>query len=513
MSRMSTRRPARPLRLLGLVLPMAALAGAAAGCKTIEPPPGNGSGGSGNGNGSGSGGNGSGSGGSDGGVNPADVSQDKFSAGDMSQGTDGACSAVTSSAKLVPLDLYVMMDSSKSMLDTDANGVDKWTDLRSAMTAFFNDGNSAGFSVALKYFPEEQDGVPETCSKDDQCNNKGPCEQRRACVAAGKFSMAPSTLCPKGTECGSSEVCVPVQHCTMGEGCMARNCVADSPTANCPSDCQAFTGYCQGRDKCDVDTYASPTVPFGELPGAANDLINSLKNHAPSGYTPTGPALTGALKAAQARALDKPDHQVAVVLVTDGLPGGFIPGMPPPGCTPTDPAEVASLLSGTMGLGGKPPIPTFVIGIFGPCDLQQGNTQMPKEKLTTWAMAGGTTSAVLVDTSMDVTKQIQEAFKSVQSKVISCQYAIPKNVVGGINFGEVNVNFSSDAMKTPVPVHYVRTKDKCDPSTGGWYYDSDPDPPNKGTPTQIIACDKSCADFKAAMGAQVDIALGCARVD
>jgi len=199
--------------------------------------------------------------------------------------------------------------------------------------------------------------------------------------------------------------------------------------------------------------------------------------------------------------------------VTDGLPGGFIPGMPPPGCTPTDPAQVATLLSGPMGVGGKPSIPTFVIGIFGPCDLQQGNTQMPKEKLSNWAAAGGTTSAVLVDTSMDVTKQIQDAFKSVQSKVISCQYEIPKNVVGGIDFSEVNVEFSSDAMKTPASVHYVGSKDKCDSSSGGWYYDVDPDPPTRCSPTQIIACDKSCSDFKAAMGAKVEIALGCARVE
>jgi len=137
---------------------------------------------------------------------------------------------------------------------------------------------------------------------------------------------------------------------------------------------------------------------------------------------------------------------------------------------------------------------------------------MPKEKLSSWAAAGGTTTAVLVDTSMDVTKQIQEAFKSVQSKVISCQYAIPKDVVGWIDFSEVNVQFSSEAMTTPVSVHYVGSKDKCDANSGGWYYDADPDPPTNGNPTQIIACDRSCSDFKAAKGAKVEIALGCARV-
>jgi hypothetical protein len=297
---------------------------------------------------------------------------------------------------------------------------------------------------------------------------------------------------------------------------MARNCVADPAGATkCPSDCQEFSRYCRGRDICDADTYATPAVPFGELPGVAGDLISSLNGRSPSGYTPTGPALTGALKAAQKRAMDKPDHQIAVVLVTDGVPGAFIPGTKytPPACSPVDGPGVAGLLAGTsmagLGLKGKPPIPTFVIGIFGPCDLQQGNFQMPRETLTTWAAAGGTMNAVIVDTSQDVTKQIQDAFKQVQSKVITCQYAIPQNVVGGIAYKKVSVDFKSTAMPTPAPVPYVGSKDRCDPSSGGWYYDVDP---NKGAPTQIIACDKSCADFKAAPGAEVNVSLGCAEI-
>jgi hypothetical protein len=481
---------------------------ATAGCKSIPPPP-SGSGGSGSGgSGSGSGGS-TGGGGSDAGSGPSDM---KFTSGET--GPDGACSTVRSSAKLVPLDLYVMMDSSKSMNDTDSNGKAKWEDLKSAMSGFFNDANSAGFSVALKYFPDEQPDVPETCAVDGDCKAMGPCDQRKACVQTGAFSMSPSTLCTGPADCASTETCVPVQHCTMGPNCMARNCVAAPDAATkCPSDCQPFTGYCRGRDICAASTYATPTVPFGELPGAAGDLVASLNAHAPSGYTPTGPALTGALQAAKKRAMDNPEHQVAVVLVTDGLPGAFIPGMAPAACTPADAPGVADLLSGKLmsdlGLAGKPPIPTFVIGIFGPCDLQQGNTQMPKEKLTTWATAGGTMSAVIVDTSLDVTKQIQEAFKQVQSKVITCQYAIPQNVVGGIAYKKVSVDYKSTAMPTPAAIRYVGSKDKCDPSSGGWYYDVDP---NVGTPTQIIACDKSCSEFKAAEGAEVNVTLGCADI-
>ena len=54
------------------------------------------------------------------------------------------------------------------------------------------------------------------------------------------------------------------------------------------------------------------------------------------------------------------------------------------------------------------------------------------------------------------------------------------------------------------------SKGRCGPNSGGWYYDVDPD---QAAPTQIIACDKSCSDFKAAAGAKVQVALGCATIN
>jgi len=71
--------------------------------------------------------------------------------------------------------------------------------------------------------------------------------------------------------------------------------------------------------------------------------------------------------------------------------------------------------------------------------------------------------------------------------------------------------YASDVTK-PETIYHVGGAAECDATAGGWYYDVDPDPPTRGSPTQIIACEKSCSDFKAAMGAKVDIALGCARV-
>lgn len=504
----------RPAVGAGLLASLA-FAATVAGCKTIAPATGPLDGGSGGRTGGGTGGSGADK---DGGPILPDVSTDKFSQGDSM--SDGACAATKSSAKLVPLDLYVMMDSSKSMNETDSMGKDKWSDLKDAMSSFFNDANSKDFSVALAYFPDEQAGVPEICTKDSDCTGgTAPCDQRKACVAKAQFSTAPSTLCSADSDCvaaGDGDSCVPVQKCAMGPNCEKRNCVAGpSSTTGCPADCTPYTGYCRGRDICDSNDYATPKVPFGLLsdPAVVSALTASLNNHSPGGYTPTGPALTGALKAAQQHAMANPDRKTVVVLVTDGLPGAFIPGMAPAACTPPDVTGIASLLSGAMGTAGTPPIQTFVIGIFVHCDLsdQSVNMATPQANLDTWATAGGTMMSVIVDTtSQNVTQKILDAFKKVQSTVITCQYAIPRNVVGGIDFMKVNVDFSSNAMPAATSIHYVGSKDKCDSNTGGWYYDL---PPDMGTPTQIIACDKSCTDFKAAEGAQVDVALGCATIN
>lgn len=506
--RLACRFLACPTPLLALV----GLLAAGAGCKTIQPASG-GSGGSGSG-GSGSGGSGSSSDASLEQVTLPDMAMEHFTAGDMMT-TDGACAAAMSQAMPVPLDLYVMMDSSKSMNETDSSGTPKWTDLKKAMANFFSDSSSQGFNVALTYFPDEQSGVPEVCNSDADCGNNGPCDQRKACVGSTQFSTAPSTLCAQDSDCvtaGDGDSCVAVQTCPRDQNCNQRNCVqGPKSTGTCPTGCVPFTGYCRGRDICDPGDYAMPKVAFGSLsdPSVVQKLNDSLNGHAPGGYTPTGPALTGALQAAQQHAKDNPDHKTVVVLLTDGLPGAFIPGKAPAACTPPDVQGVASLLSGAMGATGMPAIQTFIIGVFGPCDLTDKNVN-PQTNLDSWASAGGTMKSVIVDTSQDVTQKILDAFKAVQSTVISCQYAVPKNVVGGIDFMKVNVDFSSEAMTTPEPVHYVGSKDKCDADTGGWYYDVDP---AQGAPTQIIACDKSCTEFKAAAGAKVQVALGCATVN
>lgn len=416
------------------------------------------------------------------------------------------CAATSTPAKLIPLDLYVITDSSKSMLEQTSGGISKWDALKAAMTGFFSDTTTEGLSVALKFFPDEQPAIPAACTADTDCATFGPCDQRKACVTAGTFSKTLTTLCTADTDCATGELCVPVQRCENGAECAKVYCVSSGPDAPCTADCVPFDGYCRSRDVCTGENYGTPVVDMGELPAAGQSLIDALNARMPDGFTPTGPALTGALQYAVARQNATPGRKVAVVLVTDGLPGGFIPGSPSPECTPGDVAGVETLIG--TGAMGTPSIPTFVIGVFGPCDLIDQNI-MPQANLDRWAVAGGTTQAVLISTEQDVTAQLRDALNAVRTSAIACEYSVPEND-GTLDFGKVNVQYAVGA-NPPTVIGHVEDAASCDPTLGGWYYDDDPS--DGGTPRQIIVCPQSCAPLQSVTDLHVDIAYGCDTID
>jgi hypothetical protein len=428
---------------------------------------------------------------------------------------DGVCSATMTAAEPVPLDLYVLMDSSLSMNDSPTTTAPpKWTTVRSAMKTFFESQSSAGLGVGLKYFPGVQSGAMPTCTMDGAdptaCGAYGPCDRRKTCV--GNSASTPQVLPLCGvpgatTTCNATtEACAFVQQCGTAPNYTYCAKGATAAATECMG-CTTFNGYCHLRDRCDAAYYATPDVAVAALDGTtggqAATLNASLNAHNPAGYTPTGPALTGALMFARQRIASMPTHRVAVVLVTDGLPGGFLTGIPPTECTPADVAGISTLLSGAMGTSGAPPVNTFVIGMFSPgmaADTARTN-------LDALATAGGTSPAVIIDTSQDVAAALQNAFKQVQSKAIACDFKIPST---GVDFKQVNVQFTSGSgSATPILHAPPDGAGGCD-ARGGWYYDKDP---ASGTPTKITACPTTCSMFQTDLNGHVDVILGCPTID
>ena len=115
-----------------------------------------------------------------------------------------ACASSTQQAKELPLDLYLMLDTSGSMDDLVADQKSKWNAVVSAMTAFLNDPASAGIGVGLQYFPLTQAGVPTSCTASSQCGAAGPCFFN-ACAVTGL--LAPIIRCNANNPCPANSTC------------------------------------------------------------------------------------------------------------------------------------------------------------------------------------------------------------------------------------------------------------------------------------------------------------------
>jgi hypothetical protein len=352
-------------------------------------------------------------------------------------GNGDACGADHYDAESAPVDLIFMLDQSGSM-DGDAEGGGTlWDAVTSALITFVQDPGAAGLGLSLQYFPLS-DGTP--------CQ---PCGG--GCNACVNGCCAVTNGQPCDNTCGSS-ICINGQ-------------CAQVPGAS-----------------CEIGDYAAPEVPLATLPGAASAVVASLASHSPTGNTPTGPALQGAIDYASGWLASNPSRKAAVVLATDGKPNA---------CSPNDVSAIAALAAAAAG--GSPSIVTFVIGVGD--ELAE---------LNSIAAAGGTGQAFLVDTNQNVNDQFLAALLSIQDAVLACEYLIPTPTSGNPDYNLVNVEVSLQ-NQPPHTLPKVPGPADCD-ADGGWYYD------NPAAPEKIIMCPASCDALQADPGAQLDILLGCDSV-
>jgi hypothetical protein len=241
-------------------------------------------------------------------------------------------------------------------------------------------------------------------------------------------------------------------------------------------------------DSCDPSVYAQPAIEIAPLPGVGSSITQSLANHTlPDTSTPTPPALQGAIQHATDWAKNHTDDVTIVILATDGDPSEC----------PIPSNSTGSLLSNVeaiaaAGVAQTPKILTFVIGVG-----------TDTSNLNGIAMAGGTNSAFIVDTSQNITQQFQAALNKIRGQALGCQYKIPVPKSGSVNFSEVNVEFTAAGGSSMI-VPQVSDKSKCPSSGDAWYYD---DPT---TPTEILLCTTTCGTVSA--GGELDVLTGCQTV-
>jgi hypothetical protein len=67
---------------------------------------------------------------------------------------DAACGLITEQGEATPVNLYILLDKSSSMVGT------KWDSAKAGLAAFLEDPESAGLRVAIRFFPRDADATP-----------------------------------------------------------------------------------------------------------------------------------------------------------------------------------------------------------------------------------------------------------------------------------------------------------------------------------------------------------------
>ncbi len=408
---------------------------------------------------------------------------------------DETCAADVTTAEVVPLDLYIMLDSSQSMLDPILANSTKWSAVKSGIRNFLRDKPSAGLGVGLQYFPLPKPDVPASCSKDDDCGDAAPCIPIKLCYDDSQ-AFGRLIQCTDDSQCFLGP-CIQPGKCEkdMDYYCPELGKSCNSAPGDDLGVCVAIpvVGFCAETSVCDATAYATPAEPIVLLPDAADALISSLDAHVPGGNTPTGPALRGALQQATSYAKAHPNDRVIAVMTTDGLPTN---------CTPTNIDEIGDIAADARA--ALPSIRTAVIGVLSAADVNNG----AQKQLDVIARAGGTNAATVVDTNKDVASQILAALDAIRTDPLSCEFKIPAPAPGkDLDYGHVNVSYERGKKSTPL--YYVGSLADCDPDTGGWYYDSNP---RDADPKAILACPASCTLLQADTLGSVEIALGCETI-
>ena len=183
---------------------------------------------------------------------------------------DRQCAEEAHRAEVVPLDLLLLVDASRSM-EGPAGARTKWATAQTALGAFIRDPSSAGLGVGLQFFP-----APRPCTTDADCipGLRGTglfCAARSVC--AGANAPSPPLGCgdpdpiiiggSSGSSCPAGAMCVPAGVCAgsgadctnLGQGCPGGGGACMPARRTCAPNVLASDA------ECEADLHAQPQVP------------------------------------------------------------------------------------------------------------------------------------------------------------------------------------------------------------------------------------------------------------
>jgi hypothetical protein len=489
---------------------------------------------------------------------------DGFIVGDGASGNGSgddpgpSCQGETRKAEAVGLDIFVMLDSSGSMLDVlpaaaaadpGAPPTTKWDAVRTSLEAFLQAPETAGIGVGLQYFPQSNDGVPASCESNEECGAGGPCTNS-LCVVPDqldiegdgadpfefvRFAGTDPQFCVTSEDCrGEGEFCrTMVGECVFPPDTVAQNPdgafvnVSETPAASLVSPLCSGQLDCNGLPQTECEEIGvcseqfvkcSPSIGCPEGAGECVPFPYSCFNQT---------SCDVARYAVPAVPISNAGSQAADII-------GSLADQFPQGQTPTGPALAGALeharlwaeqhldrqVVTVLATDGFPtvceplaiddiadvaldastaarPVRTFVIGVFGNGDLG-GDGQ---ERLDTIARAGGSDHAVVVNTAGNVTQDFLTALNAIRNTALSCEFQLDARA--GLDFDRVNLQVNDPLFGTR-ELFNVGDVSACGGGEG-WYYVRD----TASNPTQIRVCPSTCTSF-GGDGVSADLQIGCA---
>lgn len=226
-----------------------------------------------------------------------------------------------------------------------------------------------------------------------------------------------------------------------------------------------------GSYQCDPANYSSPEVPLAPA-AEAGPAVSALLGPQPVGtFTPTYPALEGALQWGAESAANNPDNATIVLLATDGLP--YSNGS----CNDSVPA-IAELAQDAYLAEAS--VRTFVIGV----GVGSSNIRAIAEQ------GGG--EAFLIE-SADVAAEFLDALLTIVNQPESCDFDVPMPTEEdqAIDPNRAYVTITSSATGETRQLQQLRGGGECTlrPQLGGFFYD---DPLN---PTRLSLCPQTCKEL------------------
>jgi hypothetical protein len=241
-------------------------------------------------------------------------------------------------------------------------------------------------------------------------------------------------------------------------------------------------------DCCTPSVYANPEVEVGLLPGNAAPLTASIQAHSPVSFTPTLPALAGAIDHMKVWAQTHIGRAPVVVFVTDGFPTT---------CASTTDVDNGAQISDVALLAKTafetdPQVRTFVVGF---------NSGQGLGNLDQIAKAGGTGQAFLI-AGGNISDTFTNAMLSIAATPLACSFDMPAPAAGVVfDVNKVDLSYTPRATGVAERIARLNNLGECQISQNqGWYYDS------PSAPTKILLCPGTCSSL--ATG-RVEVLYGC----